>query len=370
MKMLKSKMLYADVLHDRKYQVHNKVMAKEAVGKEAAEYHQVILAKVRAGEEEERIKEQARMEQIKLIAAARKEQLDDVRERREAERREQDAIGSAMKKRAQEMLEEEIRQAELKAARAEENKNAVLSANEKLKMLRVQLALEERRAEEARDSEVQAIEDRKNERKAIEVRFQEKAQIKRQSIIDAAVKLLAAKTNTENAVLMKQETEIKDREDKAIADKAGKRRAEWEAIVKSRSDMLSTKDADFVRQYEEDERLFKLQREENERALRAEREKVARAHSNAKEIKSMQYADGQARRRKAVEDRMLDLEEDRVLQGLEGDVNSRFVQVCRDTIGKYEQAGKPTYPLHVALAYKEPVLIGAKLNKDRPQKKE
>jgi len=370
MKMLKSKKLYADVLHDRKYQVHEKVVAKEMVVKEAAEYHQVILAKVRAGEEEERAKELARMGQIKIIAAARKEQLDDVRQRMEEERREQEAIGLAMKKRTQEMLEEEIRQAELKAARAEENKNAVLSANEKLKVLRVQLALEERKAEEARDAEVQSIEDRKNERKAIEARFQEKAQIKRQSIIDAAVKLLAAKTNTENAVLLKQETEIKDREDKAIADKAAKRRAEWEAIVKSRSDMLNAKDAEFMRQYEEDERLTKAQREENEHALRAEREKVERAHTNVKEIKAMQYADGQARRRKAVEDRMLEMEEDRVLQGLEGDVNTRFIQVCRDTIEKYEQAGKPTYPLHVALAYKEPVLIGAKLNKDRPQKKE
>ena len=72
---------------------------------------------------------------------------------------------------------------------------------------------------------------------------------------------------------------------------------------------------------------------------------------------AIQYADGQARRKKAVEDKLLDLEEDRLLHGLEGDVGSRFLKVCRETISKYEAEGKPTYPLHVALAYKEPVCM-------------
>ena len=58
-----------------------------------------------------------------------------------------------------------------------------------------------------------------------------------------------------------------------------------------------------------------------------------------------------------VEDKLLDLEEDRLLHGLEGDVGSRFLKVCRETISKYEAEGKPTYPLHVALSYKEPVRV-------------
>lgn len=370
MKMLKSKKLYSDVLHNRTFQVQHKIDVKEVINKEAAEYHQVILSKVREGDEAERAKELKRMEQIKLIAIARKEQLDDARAKRERDQQEQVAIGLGMKKRAQDMLEEEIRMHDLKHKKAEENKNAVLSANEKLKLLRIQLAQEERRAEESRDAEVQVIEGRKNERKAIEIRFQEKAQLKRQSIIDAAVKLLAERTNTENAVLMKQETEIKDREDKAIADKAARRKAEWDAIVKSRTDMLNKKDEEFMQQYEDDERLAKIWREENDKAIKSEHAKADRAHQNACTIKSIQYTDGQSRRRKAVEDRLLELEEDRVLQGMEGDVGDRFLKVCHKTISTYEAQGKPTYPLKVALAYKEPVLIGAKLNKDRPQKKE
>ena len=126
-----------------------------------------------------------------------------------------------------------------------------MTANEKLKTLRIQLAQEERKAEEQRDVEVQVIENRKNERKLIEARFQEKAQIKRQSIIDAAVKALALKSNTETAVLLKQDKEIKDREDKAIADKAARRKAEWDAIVNSRTNMINSKDEEFMRQYEE-----------------------------------------------------------------------------------------------------------------------
>ena len=251
MKMLKSKKLYSDVLHNRAFQIEDKLAAKEVVKKEAADYHQVILAKVKRGEELEQEKELRKQEQIKIIAMARKEQLDDALARKEADRRTQVAIGQAMKERAKEMLAEEIRKEELKHLKAEENKNAVLSANEKLKSLRIQLAQEERKAEEQRDAEVQVIENRKNERKLIEARFQEKAQIKRQSIIDAAVKALALKSNTETAVLLKQDKEIKDREDKAIADKAARRKAEWDAIVSSRTNMINVKDEEFMRQYEE-----------------------------------------------------------------------------------------------------------------------
>ena len=153
-----------------------------------------------------------------------------------------------------------------------------------------------------------------------------------------------------------------------------------------------------------DERLAKKSREENAKAIANEEEKVHRAHATARQFKgtdppgihhsyitpicfwecrysnsssqysssptnvsyyplslpsyntlAIQYADGQARRKKMVEDKLLDFEEDRLLHGLEGDVGSRFLKVCRETISKYEAEGKPTYPLHVALAYKEPV---------------
>jgi hypothetical protein len=333
------------------------------IKKEAAEYHQYILAQVKEGERVEKEKERKMEDQRAIVAVARKEQVDEVLARRDEELREKIAIGEAMKKRAQEMLEEEVRAHEAKQRRARENRDQVVAANEKLKALRIELAKEERRAQEARDAEVQVVEDRKNERKLIEQRFQEKAQVKRQSIIDKAIKLLAEKTNNEAALLDKQAEEIRLREDNAMAEKAEMRRKEREAIDRSRIEAIQARNEAWQRETEEDERLRKLWRDENQAAMDEEKNKVLRAKERVRELKNMQYSDGLARRQKKVNDKLSEIEADRILQASEGDVDVKFLQACKETIRKYEAEGKPTYPLKVALNYKEPVLIGAKLTK-------
>lgn len=297
----------------------------------------------------------------RILADARKKQVDEVVARREQDMKDKIAIGEAMRKRAQEMLEEDARTQEAKQQRARANRDQVVAANERLKALRIELAKEEKRAQEIRDAEVKAVEDRSHERKAIEQRFQEKVQVKRQALIDAAIKKLQEAVSHEEEILDKQAADIRQREDSATSEKEERQRQEQEAI-----EMIQSKREAWDRECAENDRLQRIWREENEAAMEEERQKIRQAKERNKELKAIQHSDAMAMRQKKVDQKLSQIEADRILQASEGDVDAKFIRVCKETIKKYEDEGKPTYPLKVALHYKEPVLIGAKLNKAAP----
>ena len=368
MKMLASKKLYCDVLHDRVQQINDKQIVKSKIVQEAANYHQKILQDVRDGEIMEQEKLKKAEEQIRTVAKSRKEQLDELNKKRDDERIEKEAIGIALKQRAQEMLEDEIKQQEARHNLALYNKKEILAANAKLKNLRIELAKQEREAEAARDAQIIKIDAQNNERKAIDAKFQAKTQQKRQSIIDAAVKRLSEQINTETAILEKQEMEIKDREDKANSDKEAKRSAEWEAIIKSRTDQMKARDELWNAKLDEDERMVELFKTANNAAIDAEKRKQEEAKARVMAIKTLQLKEAQILRQKKVDMKLLEIEADQILQREELDVDSKFIHRCKEVIRDYTEKGKPTYPLYVALEYKEPDLIGAKLDASKRRK--
>ena len=120
MKYLKGAKMYADVVKTREAQVEFKRGKKEVEKKEAASYHEEIMKKVRAGEIEEEEKKQKIIDKIEIIKVQRREQVMEVRARRAAEAAEAKAIGEAMKKQAQERIEEDmaeqVRKAEMIAS--------------------------------------------------------------------------------------------------------------------------------------------------------------------------------------------------------------------------------------------------------------
>ena len=360
MKQLRSQKLYADVIHNRQQQVSQKGSALDEEKSYEAAYHNCILEQVKRGEEEDRMKVAVAADRTRLITEARKSQLDDTVARKEAEVRERKMIGHALKERTEEMLLEEKRLLELKQQRANQNKNEVVAANEKLKQMRIHMSSEERRAEEARDEEIRTVEERKTALKEIGNRHYEKAQKKRQIIIDAATQNLAQRSSNEREMLYKQEIDIKEREEREVAIKEMKKKKEWETIVKSRTEQMSYREEQAFNQMDEDSRMAELWRSTNEAAIEEDRQKAKHSRERVKDIKSMQLADSITVQRKKIDQRIAEIENDRILQMAEGDVDAKFVAACKEEIRRYAAESKPVHPLLVALNHKQPDIIAGR----------
>ena len=85
---------------------------------------------------------------------------------------------------------------------------------------------------------------------------------------------------------------------------------------------------------------------------------------------SRRIADGVAAQRKRVEDRVIQIEQDRLLRDIAGQDDTKFVNIVNEYIEKYKAEGKPVYTLMRALDYREPQLIPAMLQKGKRTVKE
>lgn len=363
MKQLKSQKLYSDVIHNRQQQIRDKDVVREEEKAYEAVQHQNVLEQIKNGASAEVIKQMKMEEKSKLVAVARKQQLEEVLAKREDEKRERIAIGLAMREKGEVLLAEEVRQQEIKRQRAHDNKLQVLKASDKIQTMRIELAHEEKQAEDSRDADVRKVEDRKLAIKGISQMHHDRIQHKRQIIIDAASKNLAEKTNNDNEILHKQETQIKDREEKEMYDKEEKRKKEWNSIVSIRNDQLAYKQEVALAKQDEDERLAILWRDANIAAIGKDRKQAEKSRERMKEIKAIQLGDSLHAQRKKVDKKLLEIEGDRVLQMAESDVDAKFIAACKAEIRKYAAAGKPLHPLLVALHHKTPDLQFAKLVK-------
>jgi cell division protein FtsI/penicillin-binding protein 2 len=168
---------------------------------------------------------------------------------------------------------------------------------------------------------VKAIDDLKKARKALELRRFEKAQVQRQKIIDTAVALLAQKQSTESAILTKQENELREKADKEEADKIAKREKEWNDTIASRTAQVQAKLEQKRLDNELEERLNKAWREKSEEAHQREMAKQQRAKESLHQIKAIQFAEGVQRQRQKVEDRIVKIEQEKLLREVAAQVS-------------------------------------------------
>ncbi len=363
MKLFRRQEQYAACLIDRRQQIERKSVKKDEEVIHNKFYHEKILEKVAelTAVEEEKKKKVA--DNVVVIKAAREEQIADVRARKEAERLESIAIGEAMKRQAIEQVEQEKRAVEERAKQIAINNANMVIANEKLKAVRAEILQKEKEAEAARDGEVELIDNRKKARKVIEIRRFEKQQETRQALIDRAIKQLQAKSNKDQEIQEKQEAEIKERQDKAIADKEAKRQAQWNAIVASRTEQIEAREERRRIEMEEDEKQIGLWNAVNQSEIQKAKDRDEAARRTTKVIKDMQYNDGIIVARKRAKERLDELEEYRRARANDGVDDKKYQELVKSKIIEYSIEGKPTYTLMKALDYKQPDLIGAKLNK-------
>jgi len=365
MKGLRSQKAYADVIHYRGSQVEFKNKQKEDEKVWSSQFHVAILDRVAKGEAEEEAKKAKLAEQRKVIAVARKEQVDEVRSKRAAEKAELDAIGEAMKSQAKKQLQDDYEAQVQKQIRIAEGNAAMVVANEKLKAVREQIKLQEAEAQAAREAEKDIIEGRQKARKALEIRRFEKAQDTRQKIIDAAVKQLAAKSNKDEAILLKQVSEGQEKQERLFREKEERLRKAQEDCHLSRQEMIRNKQRLEEEAWDLEDRMVKMWAEANEREIQKEKDKVRVAHENTVRLKQLQYEEGLQSQRKKVEARIIELEQAKMLQTISGQDDGKFAEICRAEIARYAAEGKPVYTLMRALETTQPALLPAK-KPDKP----
>jgi hypothetical protein len=260
--------------------------------------------------------------------------------------------------RIQEDLDEQVRKAE---RIADANAKTVL-ANERIKVIKAELAEREAAQMATIEEEKATIEGRKIAMKALEIRRFEKKQETRQKMIDAAVEQLKKKSNTEQAIAMKQAAEARAKEDAHIAAKEAKRERERQITDKSRQDQIKAKQDKLAREWEEEDRMVKAMIEESERADKAEREKAAREHENIRRLKELQYNEAAKVQRNKIAERLEDINRAKLLMDIGSQDDSKFAEICREQIKQYAADGKPVYTILKALEQTEPVLIPARLD--------
>lgn len=370
MKFLKSQIMYADCLHERVSQVEHKKKVAEDEKLVDAQYHLKILEKVKAGEREDEIKDQKKKEVMKEVAVMREVQRAEVRARREAEAEAARKHGEAMKADAVRQLQEAAQQMRDREAYIAKCNEDMVKSNEVLRVIRDETRQRELDAIAAKEAEKDIIENRKKAIKALQIRLFEKQQETKQKLIDAAVEQLSKKVNSDNAVLNKQIDEIRAKEDQKEADKVKARQDMKDAIEQSRKEQMEKKEIEWKRNMDEENVMLSRWKKENEDAIASEKDKVIAAQEKVKKLKAIQYAEASSKHKKRVEDKIAQVEEERLMYTLSGEDTEMFKEHAFKTIDEYKKSGKPTYTLYKALETTVQPLLAAKTNKDANRKKD
>lgn len=367
MKMLKSQMAYADVVHHRKFQTADKQVAKQKELEEEANFHRIKMEAVVKGNAEEKAKVDERKGLVERIKVTRKEQLDDVFARRQREKDEAEAIGAAMKRRAAEQIQEDLDAFDAKQKHIAKSNKELMLANEKFMAIRKVAAGREKIEEAERKAEVEEIDYRKQARKDLaNKRFVQK-QEQRQKIIDVAVALLAAKANTEEAVQQKQAADKEAQTLAVAAAKEAKRADSWKKIVASRTEMVERNLDNYYKEKESEVKMSANWRQLTIDADNKRTETENKRKEETRKIKAMQKAEAVAASRKKVADKLAEHEQSKLLtQGSDAEEN-KFINECRAQIEKYASEGKPVYTLLRALEMRQAPLLPAIKNKRAPK---
>ena len=399
MKNLKSQLAYADAIAYRKIQVQEKSDRLEKEKKEAAKYHEYIVENCKRLEAIEMAEKEERQKVTDELKAFRAEQMQEVMNKKLAEIAENEAIGAAMKKRAEDQVIQAALDLQEKDRIAKETTANMYKMNAELKIIKQELKAQEAVEAARRDAEVclgilyfllffhifafsdissyvcvhsssissqvAQIDERNAARKALEQRRFERKQEARQKIIDAAIEQMTKKSNHEQAVQERQEKELNDKADKAEADKKKAAEDDWNFTVASRTQQLKAKADAIAADKALDEKLLDEAKRRNDLAHEKEQKKAQDLKASTYQIKALQYADGVAAQRKRVEDRIIQIEQDKLLREIAGQDDTKFVNLVNEYIEKYKAEGKPVYTLMRALDYREPQLIPAMLQKGK-----
>jgi hypothetical protein len=362
MKLLKSQLMLSDVLAEREQQVLEAKKHKEITAKAIAKVdHENIMKEVHRMKEYEELKIRQAEERVQAVAKTRLEQLQEVKARREAEAEENRQIGMAIKLEAQRKLEEERKAQQEKWEMVKQRNMEFKQANEDLKSIRADLKEKERLAQEARESELDVIENRKIALKRLEQERFDRAQITRQMMIDRAVENLRNMINNDEAKLQQQINEKNAKDESIRLDKENKRKNDLQQLHEAREEQIRRHQAERDRELAEEAKMIELWRKQYNEDMAEEARKQAAQYDFHKSLKVSQYQEGVARRQQRAENRLKEIEEDKFMFEINSHDDDRFIELCKQKLEEYRRAGKPTYPIQRALETTELVIVPAKI---------
>ena len=117
------------------------------------------------------------------------------------------------------------------------------------------------------------------------------------------------------------------------------------------------------REKEASDALARKFKEENEEGIRVEAEKQARAKDANTRIKLIQLEEGKHAQKKRMEDKLIEIEQDRFLASINKDNDEKFLDACKAEIERNVKLGKPVYTILRAMEYTAPALLAAKTKK-------
>jgi hypothetical protein len=357
MKYLRSQELLSDVIYSRGYQLQEKVVKKGIEQQQEDHFHQETLLQIQQNEQKEKEKLDKQRKKMNEVSVSRKEQLRLVQQARAKELEDERLIGEELKKEAIRQAELEQQQKIQKQSQIHENNLKMIQANEELKLIREEYLRLEALEDQKRLKEVDVIENRKLVRKGLEIRKFEKAQTKRQEIINAATKALEAKSNRDEQRLERQVNELKEREDNKEMNKVLKQENDWKKIMRSREEQMEERRRRSELERSEEERLIasmQLEKEENEVK---EKEKMMKSKRLVKEIKTSQLAMSQQKAAEREERKVIERMKEKMIENELVEDDEKFQKICLSEIERYKADGKPVLPLYRALEHKPPEIM-------------
>jgi hypothetical protein len=356
-KFLRAQQLYSDCVYERQEQIREKEVMKLWEKEKEKAYHEDVMRHVAEGDRREAAELEARKLKNAVICKQQQAQLAEFRENYLERLRIEKRDGELIQKKVASNLKEDVRAREEEAIKQQLKRNENKLANEELKKLRLEAAVEDQIIDARVKKEVKRKEYYDAEIKKQKARmFAEKQRIK-QRLIDNATRNLMNQMAADESALEEQVEAMRKKEDDLEALKQRNIKEQKLAIDQACKSAMARR----ARERQEDER----QTAEMVKAWRAKNKEIddeaeadeKRRHDELMDLKKTQYEQREQYRARVRQERA-----DR-LSGDTGEANRilqedlEFRQEAQREIDKAKAAGRPWYMLQKAKEAKERALF-------------
>eukprot|EP00904_Undaria_pinnatifida_P012525 jgi/Undpi1/8402/HiC_scaffold_25.g10870.m1 len=359
MKLLRSNLLYAEVIETRKDQIAEKADRYSSQEALDAAHHREIMRKVAEGEAKEKALADARVEKEKAIAVMQQEQLNAYKAKYIAGlvKEKEDGDDTQRKAKAAIEAEEELARARKLKDRAETEK--MLEANNDMKAKRAERINEELAYMETCRKQRDTLDRAARARKSLEAkRFNERQSV-RQAMIDKATRELENTRVVEGKKEEKEAQEQLQKEDDAAARKEQERKKLMEEIDRSREIQIKERAEREEARRVEDVAIKAYFKDRSSEMDRLDRQEEAERLAREKNLRSCQQLQAKQRKAKEMAYQAYETVSHARMLEAQGEEDSRFKKIVHGYIDEFESRGQSTYLLHRTLNHKNPDMFPA-----------
>ena len=332
MKVLRSKRMSVDILKHRDIQIRQKKQFSSIDVEIDKLWHSETIRQCAEYDKKEEAAVSKVKARDKAIAVIQTKQLEDYKDRYIEQLLAERDEGLAIAKNAVAGAEKD-RQKDLNARNAaKKNMMDTLAGNEELKIIKAKFADKIRIEDEGIAKYAQDKEDRVRMRREREQEQFDRAQAKRQQIIDAAVEQMAHATNTEQVRLEAQQAEFARKEEDAFKLKAEKQRLMKEAIDESRRIQVEMREKKKQADQDMADEMSARWKARNVQLDTEERQERKDLYARAKEHQRFLLSQARDKRNEDVEYKEQLLRDARLQKRLDDEEEGKFFDEVRKTI--------------------------------------